>query len=371
VWCTPACRARAWRVGKSVESAEASAAVAERAALAALFWGRHRDADGVRGAVLGLTAEQQARVVQALTLREFDHLSDLELVDRMTALATKTAFTAAVSKQTAGDLAKTVATVADVGFVEGYASTWTDGGRLDRQRERVRPGAFADSVAAVNAGLVNMPLVAGEERVHDFGNPRSVIGRVVRAVEDRTGLWVRAEWAADEDAQRLRVKAQSGGLSFSIGGSVLQWVPLPGGGRELVKVDLMHIAVTGSPANSSARIQVAKGPTSSLVYTDSEFAEQEYRRRNPDVARRRVEDAAILEAGWPPWILGDAELRAMTLQGMHRSALTKAAAERPRDPVAEAQQRRYEQANAYSHAMAAWQDGHRRHRRCGYGGCDE
>jgi HK97 family phage prohead protease len=287
----------------------------------------------------------------------------------MQALAVKAAGRL-VNKVTAGDLSKTAATITDAGYVEGYASTWTDRGRLDRQRERVRPGAYAESAAAINAGTVNVPLVAGLEQTHDFANPRGVVGRVVRAVEDRTGLWIRAEWAADADAQMLRVKAQSGGLSFSVGGAVLAAVPLPGGGRELVKVDLMHVAVTGTPANSSAQITVAKGPTTALVYTAAEELEQQRRRRDPGIARRRAEDQGIVNWLPFPWLLDDPELRAVALQGLHRAAMAKSAAERVDDPVRAAKQRQHDQANTYSSALMAWNDEHRNHRRCGFGGCD-
>jgi HK97 family phage prohead protease len=355
-------------------------ALAERAACSALYWARRKDSDAVRGSVAGLAAVDVELVKAMLSGGALDGLSDFALLERMTVLAMKSRAGVVEKHIVEGDVAKTAAVEApaDAGWVEGYASAWRDAGSVsgaDRQGEVVRPGAYARSAAAINAGAVNVPLIATAGG-HEFADPQTVVGQVVRAVEDGTGLWIRATWNADPVAQRLRVLAKGGGLSFSVGGAVRDSSPvlLSDGtvAKQLNDVDLFHVMVTSGPANSSARIITAKDSGSWLVVDWSEDVAAGARRNNPDVARRRAEEAAILEAGLPVWVAADPELRAVALHDMQRAALAKSAAERPADPVRAAQLRRQARDNTYSSALAAWQAEHAGHRRCRTGGgCDE
>jgi HK97 family phage prohead protease len=368
---------RSVRAGKAVQLAAKAEAQVQSAAASALLAGRWRSADGVRAAVDGLSSDQVDAVKSTLRGGLLDVLSDEQLLGlAFDAMTGKSA--AVLSKHVAsGDVAKSTTAVeapTDTGYVEGYASTWLDRGGADRQGEVVRPGAFRKSAAAINAGLINVPLTAtGGE--HEFSDPSVVVGKIVRAVEDKTGLWIRATWNADPVAQRLRVLAKGGGLSFSIGGVIEDSGPirLPNGrtAKELITVDLLHVQVTSGPANSSARIITAKDESASLVYTDSEWLERERRRRDPDMARRRAEDETILQHGLPAWILADPELRDQAYRGIQVAAVRKSVLERPADPVGAARQRQYEQANRHSWALAEWNRAHAKHRRCGPGGCDE
>lgn len=164
----------------------------------------------------------------------------------------------------AGDLGKATATLEGTGYVEGYASTWRDQGGEDRQDEIVARGAFAKAVAAINAGTVNVPLISAVE--HEWEDVGAVVGRVVKAREDDTGLWVRADFGPDDHSQQVRQKTLTGGLSFSVGGFVRQARQVNVAGkkvRELLELDLAHVLLTPTPANRSARVLAAKtaGPS--------------------------------------------------------------------------------------------------------------
>jgi HK97 family phage prohead protease len=134
----------------------------------------------------------------------------------------------------------------------GYAWRW---GTVDRQNETVARGAFAASVARINAGSP-VPLRTD----HDFSDAfAGVVGAVTRAREDEAGLHLEGTFTDDEAGQTLRAKAMSGAvIGLSIGGPILDARPGPGGTRELVAVDLAHVVVTGTPAHPGAMITAAK-----------------------------------------------------------------------------------------------------------------
>jgi HK97 family phage prohead protease len=206
----------------------------------------------------------------------------------------------------------------ETGWFEGYASSF--GGDPDLGGDVVERGAFRRITELVNAGLVNVPIVAartgGGHGDLYHADPRDVIGSVVSAEEDDRGWRIRARLSADPDAQLLRQKLLAGGLSMSIGYLVADGgsrpLRLPDGrmGRILSDVDVFHVALTPVPMNPRAVVVAAKAgaatwpPAGSAgvadVVTPMTAALADARRRDPareELARK----AAWLEAhGWPP-----------------------------------------------------------------------
>ncbi|MCA3255754.1 MAG: HK97 family phage prohead protease [Alphaproteobacteria bacterium] len=125
----------------------------------------------------------------------------------------------------------------------GYAAVFDV---RDRGGDVVRRGAFAGALAAGGAGV---PLLWQ----HDAARP---IGRVTRIGEDRRGLRVVAEIeerAADgaNAAALLRAGAVDG---LSIGYRVKRARGRPGGGRELIDVELIEVSVVTFPMQPLARV---------------------------------------------------------------------------------------------------------------------
>src|SRR5688572_26543434 len=94
------------------------------------------------------------------------------------------------------------------GSLVGYASTF---GNVDLGGDVVAPGAFAQSLAAVN--VAGLPLLADHMATTD-----RVLGTIFHAEENDHGLVIRARFASTDDAQRVRTKMLEGHLSkLSIG----------------------------------------------------------------------------------------------------------------------------------------------------------
>ena len=144
------------------------------------------------------------------------------------------------------------------GTVEGYASTWD---RVpDSYGDVVARGAFADTLRAWARRDQPIPLLFG----HRTDDPKYNIGRVVDAHEDGHGLFIRAEFDADnETAQEVRKLAKQGRLyQFSFAYQVLDSGPvtLPDGTRanELRKMDLFEVSLVQIPANQNAVVTSVK-----------------------------------------------------------------------------------------------------------------
>lgn len=144
------------------------------------------------------------------------------------------------------------------GTVEGYASTWD---RMpDSYGDVVARGAFADTLRAWARRDQPIPLLFG----HRTDDPKYNIGRVVDAHEDGRGLFIRAEFDADnETAQEVRKLAKQGRLyQFSFAYQVLDSGPvtLPDGTRanELRKIDLYEVSLVQIPANQNAVVTSVK-----------------------------------------------------------------------------------------------------------------
>jgi uncharacterized protein len=123
--------------------------------------------------------------------------------------------------------------------VTGYVSRFDS---ADRGGDIVRPQAFLGARADV-------PLLWQ----HDPARP---IGRVLSLSEDRLGLKMVAGVSADcrdgLDALALLRSGSIDGLSF--GYRVKSSRPRPGGGRELLKLDLVECSVVTLPMHLQARV---------------------------------------------------------------------------------------------------------------------
>lgn len=191
------------------------------------------------------------------------------------------------------------------GIVEGYASTWDR--TPDSYGDVVARGAFADTLRAWAQRDQPIPLLFG----HRTDDPKYNIGRVTDAREDSRGLFIRAEFDAEnETAQEVRKLAKQGRLyQFSFAYQVLDSGPvtLPDGTRanELRKLDLFEVSLVQIPANQHAVVTGVKDNVrvGSDVRRELELARakadallslKETTERELDEARARVRGYQIL-----------------------------------------------------------------------------
>ncbi len=128
--------------------------------------------------------------------------------------------------------------------VSGYVSCFDT---PDRSGDVVRPGAFVGAAA-------NVPLLWQ----HELGRP---IGRVLSLAEDAKGLRMVAGISPDcrdgLDALALVRAGAVDGLSF--GYRVKRARRAPGGGREILQVELLECSVVTLPMHAAARISGIQG----------------------------------------------------------------------------------------------------------------
>lgn len=147
------------------------------------------------------------------------------------------------------------------GIVEGYASTFDR--EPDSYGDVVAKGAFEDSLARWRESGKPIPLLYG----HSTDDPEYNIGKVVEAHEDERGLFVRAEFDADNPkAQYVRKLVKEGRLyQFSFAYQVLDagTVELESGieAYELRKLDLFEVSLVLVPANRHAEVVEVKAAT--------------------------------------------------------------------------------------------------------------
>lgn len=149
----------------------------------------------------------------------------------------------------------------DGGIIAGYASTFD---RVpDAYGDIVAPGAFANTLekwAALNEQGKFIPLLWG----HDTNDPMSNIGRVIEAYEDEKGLYIRAEFDAEnERAQYVRKLAAEGRVyqfSFAYEIKAAGEIKLETGARayELQELELFEVSVVQIPANQFATVEEVK-----------------------------------------------------------------------------------------------------------------
>lgn len=149
----------------------------------------------------------------------------------------------------------------DGGTVKGYASTFVR--EPDSYGDVVAKGAFAKSLErweSLAADGKSIPLLYG----HNTDDPKYNIGRVVSAREDDYGLYIEAEFDAEnETAQYVRKLVQEGRLyQFSFAFSVLDQgeTELDDGRKanELREIDIFEVSLVQIPANQTAIVTEIK-----------------------------------------------------------------------------------------------------------------
>lgn len=135
------------------------------------------------------------------------------------------------------------------GTFEGYASVF---GNVDRQGEKVMPGAFTESLKK-HEKEKNPVLMLWQH------NPDEPIGVWDKLEEDSKGLWgqgrlILAVQRAKEAYELLKEKALRG---LSIGYRELKTEP-EGNIRLLLKLDVMEISPVSFPSNVRARVEAVK-----------------------------------------------------------------------------------------------------------------
>lgn len=157
--------------------------------------------------------------------------------------------------------AKSELTADAQGFVKGYASTFDRD--PDSYGDVIAKGAFAKSLErwkALNEEGRYIPLLWG----HDTSDPSSNIGRVVEAREDDRGLYIEAEFDADnEKSQYVRKLVQEGRVyQFSFAFDCTDWgeVTLEDGRKanELREIELYEVSLVQIPANQHATVEEVK-----------------------------------------------------------------------------------------------------------------
>jgi Caudovirus prohead serine protease len=323
-----------------------TSALGERAAYAALYWARRRDADAIRAVVAGLDDAAKATAAALLSSDELEVLSDAELLERMLELGAKSRGTE--HKILAAAEVKSVATItagpaADTGSgsFTGYLAAF---GR-DHQGDTIQPGAMDSCAAALNSGRIQWLLTdSHSERAAD------VVATVTAAVIDHLGLRIQGQWMPDEAAQKLRAKVRNGAkLGLSIDYLTGASRPDGKGGRLLDAITIVGGAVTPHPMNAAATIIESK--YAATVPVMDVYADAQERRRDPGRDQAEAEDAVLASVSWPPPGLFDRKTSLALIRG---AAAADARRELAGDPVAAREQAIRDQDNAYSSGLAAW-----------------
>jgi HK97 family phage prohead protease len=152
---------------------------------------------------------------------------------------------------------------ADGGSFEGYASTWT----VDQERDVVVPGAFRATI----------PQFLERGWISDSHQADEPIGYPTDAREDRRGLFIAGRFHGTERAQKVRTYSRERvHAGKDMGLSIGYRVPAGGarlradGVRELVRLELVEVALTIMPANLNALVTGVKH-AARVGLSDEEF----------------------------------------------------------------------------------------------------
>lgn len=162
--------------------------------------------------------------------------------------------------------------VSDGGHFAGYAATFHRD--PDCYGDVIAKGAFADTLDTWNqkAGRgIYIPLLYG----HNTSDPEYNIGRVTKAFEDETGLYVEGDFDADNPkAQYVRKLASEGRLyQFSFAYDVCDEARVKIDGakaNELRKLDLYEVSLVQIPANQHAELLDVKSADDGTDGTDGD-----------------------------------------------------------------------------------------------------
>lgn len=148
--------------------------------------------------------------------------------------------------------------VTESGQFEGHAAVF---GNVDRQRDRIRRGAFKQSIEETGG---KWPVLMG----HDMGR---VVGFSTEAKEDSKGLWVAGEFtlASDEGRNAHAVASHAASLNQKFGLSIGYGIPDGGadydgesGIRVLKNITVYEFSMAAVPANDRARLLRVKDMSS-------------------------------------------------------------------------------------------------------------
>jgi HK97 family phage prohead protease len=142
--------------------------------------------------------------------------------------------------------------VGEDGTFEGYGSVY---GVVDSYQEVVSAGAFADSLAELNAKQRRVPVLWQ----HRSDQP---IGVYLELTEDDTGLFVKGQLLINDVALAREAHAliKAGAVT---GLSIGYWIRESSfdektGIRTLTKLDLVEVSLVTMPANDEARVEAVK-----------------------------------------------------------------------------------------------------------------
>ena len=139
--------------------------------------------------------------------------------------------------------AKTTVIDQELGQFEALVSTWTE----DREKDVIDQSAFDKTIRAWGASGRNLPLL--------FEHSTTVVGSVVPESMHTTagGLVVAGEVdRSTEKGQQVWRSIKSNTAAFSIG-YMSESRARPGGGREIIEIDLLEISYTSTPMNANTR----------------------------------------------------------------------------------------------------------------------
>ncbi len=146
-------------------------------------------------------------------------------------------------------LAKAVTTTTDLGEFRAVAAAWTP----DRERDRIRRGAFRASIQRWRSSGKKIPLHWDHQ-----GDPENIIGTIDPASMEETdeGLIVAGELdlAGSDRAREAWRVVKSGAAGLSLGYQATGHLPRPGGGRDLFELDVFEISITPAPMHPDTRI---------------------------------------------------------------------------------------------------------------------
>ena len=180
----------------------------------------------------------------------------------------------------------------DGGTVKGYAATFVR--EPDSYGDVIAKGAFAKSLErwrALYEEGKSIPLLYG----HNMDDPKYNIGKVASISEDDYGLFVEAEFDAEnETAQYVRKLVQEGRLyQFSFAFSILDEgaVELEDGRKanELRELDVYEVSLVQIPANQTAVVTEVKAdqPAATITYTTIDGVSSTYMAEPEEKSGRR------------------------------------------------------------------------------------
>ena len=143
------------------------------------------------------------------------------------------------------------------GTISGYAATWIR--EPDSWGDVIAKGAFAESIAAIEASGKSIPLLWN----HDADDISAFIGTVTKLAEDDHGLYFEATFDGTDKAQRARELAQDGRickLSFAYDVIDAGEVELEDGRKanELRKLNIHEVSLVMYPANRDTSVVEVK-----------------------------------------------------------------------------------------------------------------